>query len=348
MKSDEFDSFAVFRYPDSGQTRIIIGKYQQGLHSGFVIAPFIDPAKHIVTIANYSDTSWQSVYNNFKLFQSTTNHTDSKLNLIKGTSYSTNKKDHQIAVETIVRELSDNEEKKTITCRIISGHNEIDLQKSFLNLTEKLPDAFVFLFYTPESGCWLGASPEILLTSKNNKLTTYALAGTRKRGTTQPWDSKNIKEHKIVFDYIINQFKNTGLTPQFTPLSTRIAGNIEHLFQEIYSNFDEQNVKYFSLLEFLNRFSPTPALCGMPKEESIERIKRVEKFDREYYGGFCGWYESTGNFKFYVMLRCMKILNNCWNYFSGGGITCHSDAETEWLETELKSRSILDNLIFKP
>ncbi len=338
---EEIDSFAVFRYPETEEIRIVTGKFKHGLNNGFVIAPFLEPGKNLGTITNCTGSTWQIIK---QFSESIIPNSPSNCNSLFN---STERVEHRRAVETIVKELDKNENKKTITCRIISDKNEIDLKRTFLNLAENLPKSFVFLFFTPQSGCWLGASPEILLTAENNTISTYALAGTRKRNEIEPWDSKNIQEHRIVFDYIVESFRRAGLNPESTTLSTRAAGNIEHLFQEIYADFDSDNIPDFSLIEFLDSFSPTPALCGMPKDESIDRIKKVEKFNREYYGGFCGWYSGSSDFAFYVMLRCMKIGKIGWNYYSGSGITCHSNADTEWIETELKSKSILDNIKYR-
>ena len=68
------------------------------------------------------------------------------------------------------------------------------------------PRMFISLVDTPKSGCWLTATPEILLEGGGHHWQTIALAGTMKlegehlkgEGETLNWATKNIPEHRHV------------------------------------------------------------------------------------------------------------------------------------------------------
>ena len=80
---------------------------------------------------------------------------------------------------------------------------------------------------------------------------------------------------------------------------------------------------------------PTPAVCGIPKDEAFEFIKEHEGYAREYYTGYLGMLSSDPDCSsaLYVNLRCMKYADNKVTVYVGCGITAQSDPEMEWQET---------------
>lgn len=346
------NSIYIYRLPNSDNISAFSGEAIPGIHPGFVISPFICNSDSFVSIVNPQEILLDENTDEFlyALLSSDkyafTPHTPDK---------STSTEDYFREVESILTELEGDPHKKTIACREIVMKGKLNVRDSFLALCENYPSAYVFLFCTPQSGAWMGASPELLLEANEGGLYTYALAGTRTSGTDTPWDQKNIFEHRIVSDYIMSLFRSFGMEPIASPISTRRAGNVEHLFQSISApncipNFasdihrlPESGREYcnanFQL--FLTSLSPTPALCGMPKAESMERIQRLENFPRRYYGGFFGCYENEENFKFYVNLRSLNFDDSNFCVYAGGGITSQSSPASEWRETTAKARGII-------
>ena len=70
------------------------------------------------------------------------------------------------------------------------------------------------LYYHPDYGLWMGASPELLVSEHNGIFKTVALAGTKPdtgESTSQiAWSQKEIEEQAMVSRYIIDQFKKSG------------------------------------------------------------------------------------------------------------------------------------------
>lgn len=234
---------------------------------------------------------------------------------------------------------------KVVFSRRIAGNYPIDIEKTFQSLCLSFPAAFVFCFNTKEYGCWIGASPELLLKMENNVVSTMALAGTRPSDTPEStlWDSKNMEEQQIVSDYISKMLKEAGLTPELGVRYTRKAGPVEHLCTEITASLQEGGSEHFDIPVFLCRYSPTPALCGSASRKEVPLIDRLESSPRMLYGGWCGPTYKDG-FSYFVNLRSAKIDNNqIPTIFSGGGITLKSDARAEWEETERKASTLLLN-----
>lgn len=258
---------------------------------------------------------------------------------------STTQSDHRREVEEIIRKLN-GREGKTVAARAMRIDQAIDLQSTFESLCLAYSDAFVFAFSSSESGTWIGATPELLLRRDQDIAETMALAGTRKATENGAWDIKNIEEQQMVADFIkerMSAFCVSG-SLEIGPTVTKPAGNVEHICTSIRGKLDNPES---SLSPLLASLSPTPAVCGSDREASIVLISEFEKFDREYYAGFCGPNQLLGTTSFFVMLRSAKVTPNAICLYSGGGITHRSEAAEEWLETEMKSQTLIKHLKMK-
>ena len=205
------------------------------------------------------------------------------------------------------------------------------------------PRLFIALVDTPKSGCWLTATPEILLEGQGSDWRTIALAGTMKlegdqlngEGESLTWSTKNIQEQRIVATYI------TECLEQFTsdfreegPRTVR-AANLVHL----RSDFTFRLSDHAHIGNLLQALHPTPAVCGLPKREAFQFIVRNEHTPRRYYSGFMGPL-GTDETHLYVSLRCMNIDHDTCHLYAGGGLLKDSILEQEWQETEAKLETI--------
>ena len=84
----------------------------------------------------------------------------------------------------------------------------------FQRACERYPRMMICLVYTPQSGLWLAATPEILLAGKDHRWQTIALAGTMKYEEELRWSDKNIQEQRYVATYITRQLEQ--FTHDFT------------------------------------------------------------------------------------------------------------------------------------
>jgi len=223
----------------------------------------------------------------------------------------------------------------------ISGREVINILK---NLLYTYPKAFCYCFYSPESGLWMGATPEQLLKADGENIHTVALAGTQlyKEGEETVWPAKEQQEQKFVTDYILEELKDHVSKIDFTAPYTFRAGNIVHIKTDIKAKLKEEA----SLKEVLNTLHPTPAVCGLPKAEAKEFLLENEAYDREYYSGFLGELNcdfstgQDGKTDLFVNLRCMKIEDKNAHLYIGCGITKDSNPEKEFTETVNKSMTM--------
>lgn len=250
---------------------------------------------------------------------------------------STTYEEYTHEVEEIIKSLQGNPDSKVVAARVlVKESSTFDIADKFYELCERFPESFVYCFSTPATGCWIGASPELLLSGSNGIIKSMALAGTRKVGDDKPWDKKNLKEQSIVKDFICNIFQENGLNPIIEDTYNKKAGSIEHICTPIMANVSDKH----DLSKLLRDLSPTPALSGYPKDFALNEINKLEHFDRGCYGGFCGPYHSFDDFNFHVVIRCAAVTEKRQCLYAGGGITFCSDVLSEWKETFLKLKNI--------
>ena len=205
---------------------------------------------------------------------------------------------------------------------------------------ESFPHTFRFLYYLPETGFWMGASPELLLSynKKESSLSTMALAGTRASSdSATSWSDKDVREQALVESYIVNELESLGYKVNCSAPETVSIGNIQHIATSIYAVPVEKRIVDASTI--LDALNPTPALCGYPRVEAEEIISHIERHPRRCYGGVVG-IETLDRLDAYVNLRCAHFDDKRVCQYAGGGILRESVPEQEWLETERKMSSI--------
>ena len=216
----------------------------------------------------------------------------------------------------------------------------------FMALCRAYPQAHISLVNIPKVGLWIGASPEILVSlDKNQIFRTMALAATQpyqgENLSQATWAQKEIEEQALVSRYIINAFKKIRLREfeEDGPKTIR-AGNLIHLRTDFW--VDLKQISFPNLLPtMLELLHPTSAVCGMPKQESLEFIYMNEGYNREFYSGFLGQLNFRQETHLFVNLRCMQIIDKEAFLYAGGGVTAHSQAQKEWQETVFKMQTLL-------
>lgn len=223
-------------------------------------------------------------------------------------------------------------------CADVWHGDKIDSVRLFTLACEKYPEAFVTLFSAPQCGSWLIATPELLLAQDGDRWRTMALAGTMPASEdVPPWSEKNVQEQAYVAQYIKDRLdRYSDEVTSSGPYTTR-AGQLAHLRTD-FTFMLRHDVAVGELLDALH---PTPAVCGMPKEEAHRFILDNESCDRSYYSGFSGPLNMDGGTAMFVTLRCMCITRDRYRLYAGGGILPQSEEAMEWQETSAKMHSML-------
>lgn len=234
---------------------------------------------------------------------------------------------------------------KAILSRVVYADRpaDFDVLQCFSRLADAYAGTFVHLLVHPDAGIWLGASPELLLKKRDDVLDVMALAGTQARNANHnyQWRDKEIQEHLMVAQHIERVMAMHHCSLSHKDLMTTVeTGKVAHLKTD-YRFLSDVNVSLEPLLKDLH---PTPAVGGLPVNESMQCIASYEGYDRTYYTGFIGTTDFRSEADFYVNLRCMQVGKQHIAVYAGGGITAGSDPREEWDETVLKSRTMLEHI----
>ena len=281
--------------------------------------------------------------------------TAASLNLYKKDPGSTEKTDQKFLdlVSDCIRQIEQGHFEKAVPARshLVDGLDDISCVRAFEVLAQSYSNAFVSIFSSPETGTWLGATPELLVQTKNNKyFSTASLAGTQPyKGQDLPmvaWTQKEIEEQALVSRYIINCFKKIRLREfeEYGPKSV-IAGNLLHLKTVFTVDMEETNFPLLGSV-MLDLLHPTSAVCGMPLESSRDYLLKEEQLDRRFYSGYLGPVNVDDRIDLFVNLRCLEMTTKGAKLYAGAGVTVDSIPEKELEETELKFDT-LRKIIFK-
>ncbi|KGO85440.1 isochorismate synthase [Flavobacterium rivuli WB 3.3-2 = DSM 21788] len=254
------------------------------------------------------------------------------------------KADFEALVAKSVAAINTGQFKKLVTSRTEAVEfDDADVTLIYEKLLYTYPAAFRYCFYSPQSGLWMGATPEQLLKVENNTVHTVALAGTQLFTEEQEtvWETKEQEEQQFVTDYILKELREHAADIVTTEPYTFRAGNIVHIKTDISAELKMDS----SIKDVISTLHPTPAVCGLPKADAKAFLIHNEGYDRGFYSGYLGELNAdaaTGHHKtdLFVNLRCMKIEGNIANLYIGCGITKDSNPEKEFFETVNKSMTM--------
>ena len=182
--------------------------------------------------------------------------------------------------------------------------NTFDLIDTFQRIRHTYPQHFISLISTPDYGTWLGCSPELLLAINGLELQTISLAGTKLK--TQNWTAKEYQEQALVTEFIRQQLQQLEITDfsETSPSNLNI-GAFKHLQTQFKIHLNSQQSVNQSAESLLALLHPTPAVCGMPKQEALNFIQQYESFDRQLYCGYLGPCNiETNKIQLYVIAVC--------------------------------------------
>ena len=176
------------------------------------------------------------------------------------------------------------------------------------------PRMFISLVNTDKSGCWLQATPEILLEGRGDGTwCTIALAGTMKlEGEALSFDSPPLQGGAGVVDI---SWSTKNIQEQ-----RYVATYIAECLEQFTDDFHEEG----------------PSTVRAADRDAFRFIIRNEHTPRRYYSGFMGMLDPEGETHLYVSLRCMNIEGDSCHLYAGGGLLKDSVLEQEWRETEAK------------
>ncbi|GAB7529040.1 isochorismate synthase PchA [Pseudomonas sp. 3A(2025)] len=202
--------------------------------------------------------------------------------------------------------------------------------------------------------CFIGATPERLLSCQDSRLTTHALAGSARRGINADEDHaigerlladpKEQHEHQLVVQTITGALANSVSQLRAAPRPGLLKlATVQHLSTPITAQLNAGK----HLLDGVQALHPTPAVGGLPGAPALDFIRDHEGFDRGWYAAPVGWLDADGNGDFLVALRSALLTPTHCHAFAGCGIVEGSLPANEYEETQLKLASMEQALLLR-
>lgn len=265
----------------------------------------------------------------------------------------TDRDDWRTAVNASIDRIHNGELRKIVLAQALRTTlaEDLSVSQTLTRLQRTYSDCFGFLVDSAAEGrCFLGATPERLVSLGGRTVETGALAGTTGRGDTPEEDEwlarellgseKDNHEHDLVVKAIREQLDSLSTTVSTDERRIRRLATVQHLETPISAELTEDE-HVLSLVEALH---PTPAVGGLPPDRALSTICETEPFDRGWYAAPVGWFDAEGNGTFAVALRSAVTTRDVATLFAGVGIVADSDPDREWDEVQLKYRPVLDAL----
>ncbi len=239
---------------------------------------------------------------------------------------------------------------------VLSQRFEAKLTKKPLDIYKKLritnPSPFMYFFNFDDFQI-IGASPEILVRLRDNKITVRPIAGTRPRGKNSKEDNfyakdllndkKELSEHLMLLDLGRNDAGKVSKINTVKVTESFIIEKYSHVMHIVSNVLGVYNKKYSKFKSLLAGF-PAGTVSGAPKIRAMEIIDELETTKRKVYAGGIGYFSANGEFDTCIALRTAVAKDNIFYVQAGAGIVADSKPIKEYEETVNKAKALLNAL----
>ncbi|MDC1146335.1 anthranilate synthase component I [Candidatus Pelagibacter sp.] len=239
---------------------------------------------------------------------------------------------------------------------VLSQRFEAKLSKKPLEIYKKLrvtnPSPFMYFFNFHDFQI-IGASPEILVRLRDNKITVRPIAGTRPRGKNSKEDTffandllkdkKELSEHLMLLDLGRNDAGKVSKINSVKVTKSFIIEKYSHVMHIVSNVIGIYNNKFSKFMSLLACF-PAGTVSGAPKIRAMEIIDELESTKRKVYAGGIGYFSANGEFDTCIALRTAVAKNNKFYVQAGAGIVADSKPIKEYEETVNKAKALLTAL----
>ena len=239
---------------------------------------------------------------------------------------------------------------------VLSQRFEAKLSKKPLEIYKKLrvtnPSPFMY-FFNFEDFQIIGASPEILVRLRDNKITVRPIAGTRPRGKNSKEDNffaqdllkdkKELSEHLMLLDLGRNDAGKVSKIGTIKVTESFMIEKYSHVMHIVSNVIGVYNKKFSKFKSLLAGF-PAGTVSGAPKIRAMEIIDELETTKRKVYAGGIGYFSANGEFDTCIALRTAVAKNKKFYVQAGAGIVADSKPIREYEETINKAKALMNAL----
>ncbi len=196
----------------------------------------------------------------------------------------------------------------------------------------------------------LGSSPEMLVRVSGSKLEYRPIAGTHPRGKDEAADAalekqmredeKERAEHVMLVDLGRNDL---GRVSEYGSVKVRDLMYVERYshVMHLVSALEGRLRPELDAVDALAACFPAGTLSGAPKVRAMQIIEELEPTRRGVYGGAVLYADFAGNLDSCIVIRTLLMKGKKAYLQAGAGIVADSDPQSEFKESENKSRAMI-------
>jgi anthranilate synthase component I len=196
----------------------------------------------------------------------------------------------------------------------------------------------------------IGASPEMLVRCRGEKLDYRPIAGTRPRGAneSEDWilaedlrsDEKELSEHIMLVDLGRNDLGRVaeyGTVEVNELMIVEKYSHVQHLVTSLSGTLRVGNDRFDALAACF----PAGTVSGSPKVRAMQIINELEPTPRGIYAGTIGYIDYADNLDTCIAIRTIEINDGIASVQTGAGVVYDSVPEKEYEETINKARALV-------
>ena len=211
------------------------------------------------------------------------------------------------------------------------------------------PSPYMYFFRLGEEAI-IGASPEMLVRCRGQRLDYRPIAGTRKRGATEAEDGmlgeemradeKEVAEHMMLVDLGRNDLGRVadyGSVEVEELMSIERYSHVQHLVSSLRARLRDGLDRFDALASCF----PAGTVTGAPKVRAMEIIRELEPEPRGVYAGSVLYMDYANNLDSCIAIRTIVLgRDGQASVQAGAGIVADSVPEREYEETVNKARAL--------
>jgi len=260
------------------------------------------------------------------------------------------KEEYLEAIDQVVKHIIEGDIYITNLTRQITVETQISPFEAFMRLRSISPSPFGGFMNFGDFKV-ICSSPERLIKLVDGIVETRPVKGTRKRGDTLHEDqalrtellhsSKDKSELLMITDLErndLNKVCEPGSVEVTELFEIEAYSTVFHLVSTITGKLK----KDMGPMDLMSAVFPGGSITGAPKRRAMEIVDEIEYSRRGLYTGSMGFLSFDNSCDFNIVIRTAIYKDGRFHIGVGGGITCESDLEFEFEETEQKAKALLE------
>jgi anthranilate synthase component 1 len=259
------------------------------------------------------------------------------------------RKDYEEAVLRVQEHIAAGDCYQVVLSQRFSKKSAADPVAIYRALRATNPSPYMYFFRLDDEAV-IGASPEMLVRCRGQRLDYRPIAGTRKRGATETedWllgeemraDEKEVAEHTMLVDLGRNDLGRVadyGSVEVEDLMAIERYSHVQHLVTSLRARLRDDLDRFDALASCF----PAGTVTGAPKVRAMEIIRELEPDERGVYAGAILYMDYAQNLDSCIAIRTIAMREGHAYAQAGAGIVADSVPEREYEETINKARALL-------